>query len=256
MADLSFNNLTSAEKEELALCGITTAEQLQRCSAETLWHDLEHLKEFFPNRVPVLTEKRVQEICSDNVEEEEETSPISDFRLQPTDHLPVTQFKRKRNLRAELEGGRKNPSAHEKLNRMHGLSKHFHAIHCSHPWRVYLGAFATLLLLIPFFALLTIPAMLLTGDLNSGKPIYFAAAFMVLVLPWLLIARNAQCSVCHIPLYRFGDYPHNREAHHLPILGYTITMALHIIFLFWFRCPACGTPMKLFSRSRSHHHHH
>lgn len=255
MADISFNDLTPAEKEELALCGITTEEQLHRCSAETLLQDLDNLKEFFPHRTLVLTEGRVQEICKESNEEEEEApARISDFRLQPTDHLPATQFKRKRNLRAELEKDRKNPSDHERLNRSHGLSKHFHAIHCSHPWRVYIGAFATLLLLIPFFALLTIPAMLLTGDLNSGKPIYFAAAFMVLVLPWLLIARNAQCGVCHIPLYRFGNYPHNRDAHHLPLLGYTIPMALHILFLFWFRCPACGTPMKLFGRA--HHHHH
>lgn len=254
MVDISFNNLTTAEKEELALCGITNAEQLHRCSAETLWQDLEQLKEFFPNRIPVLTKARVQSICADSIEEEEAESPISDFRLQPTDHLPVTQFKRKRNLRAELEREKKAPSHHEKLNRAHGLSKHFHAIHCSHPWRVYIGAIATLLLLIPFFALLTIPAMLLTGDLTSGQPIYYAAAFLVLVLPWLLIARGAQCGVCHIPLYRFGNYSHNRDAHHLPLLGYTIPMALHIIFLFWFRCPACGTPMKLFGHSRHHHH--
>lgn len=257
MARLSYNDLSVAEKEELSLCGISTADQLHRCTAETLQRDLAQLKDFFPNRAPVLTEERVRQLCPIEAEEQDEEQPlISDFRLQPTDHNPVVQFKNKRNLREELKQTKKEaPAAQDKLSRMHGLSKHFHAIHCSHPWRVYFGSIATLLLLLPFAALLTIPAMLLTGELDSGKPIYFAAGFLVLVLPWFFIARRAECGVCHIPLFKFGNYPHNRDAHHFPLLGYTLTTALHIIFLFWFRCPACGTPMKLFSRSRPHHHH-
>lgn len=263
MNKLSFKDLTSEEKEELALCGISTEKQLQQCSAETLQHDLEQLLSFFPDRTPALTEERIAAIFPNKPD----VSLNEDSPAEET-FSPAAQFKRKKDLREELlreregsvrtrrrKGADHNLSPSEKLERMHGLSKHFHAIRCSHPVRVYFGAWATLLLIIPFFALLTIPTMLLLGDIDSGKPLYYGIAFAALVLPWLLVARRAECGVCHIPLYRFGNYPHNRDAHHLPLLGYTLTTALHIIFLFWFRCPACGTMMKLSSSKQRHHHH-
>lgn len=262
MPTLSYEELSQAEREELALCGITNAEQLQRCTAEGLMHDLAQLQSFFPNHRPVLREERVYAICSPAKEEASD----SDVLPAPITTTPAAQFKHKKNLREEIMAEREaaeqarrrrnadsNLTTAEKLEHMHGLSKHFHAIRCSHPLRVYFGAWATLLLVVPFFALLSIPVMILTSDIEGGKPLYYGIAFAVLVLPWLLIARRAECGVCHIPLYRFGNYPHNRDAHHLPLLGYTLTTALHIIFLFWFRCPACGTMLKI--NTRGHHHH-
>lgn len=265
MPALSFEELSQAEREELALCGITSAEQLQRCTAESLMRDLAQLQDFFPNHEPVLSEERVMLL---NTAEPEEQEPISsDFAPETTGGAPAVQFKHKKNLREEIlaeqeaertprrtKKQKNNLSAAEKLERRHGLSKHFHAIRCSHPARVYFGALATLLLSVPFCALLIIPGMILTGEIEGGSLISYAVAFGALVLPWLMIARRAECSVCHIPLYRFGNYPHNRHAHHLPLFGYTIATALHILFLFWFRCPACGTEMKISGR-RSHHHH-
>lgn len=266
MQTLSYEELTPTEREELALCGITNDEQLKRCTVSSLMQDLSQLQSFFPNHKPVLSEARVAALCSEPQKEKE--SAEDEFIPETTGGTPAAQFKHKKNLREEIlqereaaEQARRlkhrdsNLSAAEKLERMHGLSKHFHAIRCSHPLRVYFGAWATLLLIIPFFALLAIPAMLLTGDIDSGKPLYYGIGFALLVLPWLMIARRAECGVCHIPLYRFGNYPHNRDAHHLPLLGYTLTTALHIIFLFWFRCPACGTMLKINTQS-SHRHHH
>lgn len=265
MPTLSYEELSQAEREELALCGITNAEQLQRCTAEGLMQDLALLQRFFPNHVPTLSEKRVQSLCL--AEQAETVAADADILPEMTATSPTEPFKQKKNLREEimiereaaeqarrLRNTDRNLSPAERLERMHGLSKHFHAIRCSHPLRVYFGAWATLLLVVPFFALLAIPVMILTGDIEGGKPLYYGIAFAVLVLPWLLIARRAECGVCHIPLYRFGNYPHNRDAHHLPLLGYTLTTALHIIFLFWFRCPACGTMLKI--NTRGHHHHH
>lgn len=263
MPPVSFDQLSPAEREELALCGITTAEQLERCAASDLLHDWEKLKSFFPDRDPALTEARIHAICGSA---DAATPQDDDFDLAGTAvGTPAAQFKNKRNLREELLHQKKTEgraphhthghhSVAEKLERRHGLSKHFHAIHCSHPFRVYFGAWATLLLLVPLFALLVLPVWILTNDLEAGKPIYYGIAFALLVLPWFLIARRADCGVCHIPLFKFGNYPHNREAHHLPLLGYTMATALHIIFLFWFRCPACGTPMKIAPGSRRRKH--
>lgn len=266
MPTLTYEELSQAEREELVRCGITNAEQLKRCTAESLQHDLTQLRSFFPNHAPALSEERVYALCPAETGEEE--PPAQDFIPRTTSGTPAAQFKHKKNLREEIMAAREaaeqarrvrvadsNLSAAEKLERMHGLSRHFHAIRCSHPGRVYFGAWATLLLIIPFFALLIIPAMMLTGDFENGKPLYYGLGFAILVLPWILIARRAECGVCHIPLYKFGNYPHNRDAHHLPLLGYTLTTALHIIFLFWFRCPACGTMLKI-SAQGSHRHHH
>lgn len=262
MPPVSYDRLSRAERDELALCGITSAEQFARCTENSLKHDIFQLKDFFPEHTIVLTEERLHTIFGDEPEEQHKAA----FSFGKEGSTPAVQFKHKRNLREELmhekdaEEQEHRRQAHdhhrspaEKLERMHGLSSHFHAIRCSHPYRVYFGAWATLLLIVPLFALLAVPVMILTGELEGGKPIYYGAAFVALILPWFLIARSVQCGVCHIPLYKFGNYPHNRAAHHLPLLGYTITTALHIIFLFWFRCPACGTPMKL-SGSRRHKH--
>lgn len=264
MPTLSYEELSQAEREELALCGITTAQQLERCSVATLMSDLENLKSFFPDREMVLSEARVRDICIEEVEKSETENELVIVRQERS---PSSQFRHKKNLReeilkkreeAEAERHRKAQARHlspmEKLERMHGLSSHFHAVRCSHPVRAYVGAWATLLLIVPFFALLIIPAMLLTGHIDGGKPLYFGLGFASLVLPWLLVARRAECGVCHIPLFKFGNYPHNKDAHHLPFLGYTFTTALHIIFLFWFRCPACGTPLKIALSGKSRHH--
>lgn len=261
MPTVSFDELTPAEREELSLCGIISAEQLTKCSPSALLRDIQNLKQFFPSHTIIITENRAYEICG--AQDAGEDGGFN-FTTKQSPGIPAATFKRRKNLREEmlkeqelekrLRSRNKKASAIEKLEHAHGLSKHFHAIRCSHPFRVYFGALATLLLVIPFAALLSIPVMLLTGELDSGKPLYYALAFMALVLPWLLIARRAECSVCHIPLYNFGNYPHNKAAHHLPILGYTFTTALHIIFLFWFCCPACGTQMKLSTSNRRHHH--
>lgn len=263
MPSVSYDELTPAEREELSLCGITCAEQLAKTAPADLMQDVENLKAFFPSRAIVLTEERAYAICG---AEDEEHQEEFNLKTNSTQGIPTTTFKRRKNLREALlkeqelkeqerHASPKSGSSVGRLERAHGLSKHFHAIRCSHPYRVYFGAIATLLLIIPFVALLSIPVMILTGDLDSGKPLYYGLGFLALVLPWLMVARRAECGVCHIPLYRFGNYSHSKDAHHLPFLGYTFTTALHIIFLFWFRCPACGTQMKISGYSHRHRHH-
>lgn len=264
MPEAVLNTLTDAELADLKLCGITTEAQLLNSTADTLWRDLEQAQLFFPEHPFALTRQRLADILGDEDEEEKESEQNgSDIPglIEVQQAEPAIQFKRKKNLRKELLRAQElreqenSAGAMSKLERMHGLSKHFHAVRCSHPHRVLFGAFATLLLIIPFCGLLLIPFMLLTGNIDQMKPITFGAAFVVTVLPWFMIARPAECGVCHMRIFSFKHYTHHRSAHHIPFIGYTIATALHIIALFWFRCPACGTQMKLFGGSRRHHRH-
>lgn len=269
MPDTIIETLSAEERADLKLCGITTEEQLLESSPSTLWRDLEQARAFFPDHNFALTQKRLAELCGEDEDTEEEDTPQTPDipglnEGQPA--TPTVQFKHKKNLKKELlraqerEEERQRRSsemgAMSKLERMHGLSKHFHAVRCSHPHRVLFGAWATLLLIVPFCGLVLIPFMLLTGDIDKMQPITFGAAFAATVLPWFFIARTAECGVCHMRIFSFKHYGHHRTAHHIPLIGYTIATALHIIALFWFRCPACGTQMKLFGGSRRHHHHH
>lgn len=264
MSDNVFNSLNAAEIADLKLCGITTGEQLKNSTASAVWRDLEQARSFFPDHSFALTEERLAGLCGQEEEEAEEEDTSIPGLNEGQQAMPTVQFKRKKNLRAEIvrereqqeeERRRRNSELGTiaKLEHMHGLSKHFHAVRCSHPHRVFFGAWATLLLIIPFFGLLLLPFMLLTGNIDQMKPVTFGAVFIATVAPWFLIARTAECGVCHMRLFSFKHYSHHRTAHHLPFIGYTIATALHIIMLFWFRCPACGTQMKLFGKGRHHH---
>lgn len=270
MESITFDDLSKAELDDLKLCGITAAAQLENRTPGSVLHDLEQAQRFFPDHDFAITEERLTALCGQEDEETIDDSEEEDsvFPEGPEHATPTVQFKRKKNLREEIlrerqaeEDIRKrrnsNISAMGKLERMHGLSTHFHAIHCSHPHRVYFGAWFTLLLIVPFCGLIIVPFMLLTDGLGMVTPLLLGVAFALTVLPWLLVARGTQCGVCHMPLFSFKNYPHHRTAHHLPLVGYTFTTALHIITMFWFRCPACGTQMKLFGRNRhSGHRHH
>lgn len=258
MTSITLQELTEAERADLARCGITTNAQLEDCTASSLLRDIQRLQEFFPNQAPTLTPQRIAELFDDEElgnESSAEENTLGRLNLAPEPH-PAQQFKKKRNLKKDIlrKQEAEKLAQNKRMEHMHGLSKHFHAVHCSHPFRVFFGAFTAWLLLIPAAGLIVVPIMLLTGDLDGTQPIYFGAAFALLVLPWLTIGRSAICSVCHMPIYRFSHYSHHKQAHHFPLLGYTLPTALHVIFYFWFRCPACGTQLKLFGRR--HHHHH
>lgn len=255
------NSLSDAERAELKLCGITTEEQLRRCTATTLQRDLEQARTFFPEQRFTLTAERLAEICGRNPEGENEEAASDDNVLSGLRagemRTPTVRFRNKKNLKQEIIDERKAVAEGKRKENhiIHGFSKHFHAVHCSHPFRAFFGALATLLLPIPLFGLFAVPVLLLTDKLDDFKPVYLISAFVVLVLPYLLIARRADCSVCHMPIFSFGNYSRNRMAHHFPLLGYTLSTALHIVLLMWFRCPACGTPLKLF-RPHKHQHAH
>lgn len=262
--------LSAGEIRDLALCGITTPDQLKKVKAETLWQDLQKAQEFFPDHSLTLTPDRVARICGESAAE---AAPVKRYQQSATwanlDMKARGQVLAKMKYPHQVEeeednGDTYTPAEHDeqvglpikKAQHVSGLSKSFHAVHCTHSWLTYFGALATVLLIPAICCLGIVPAMLLQGIV--AEPIhlvYAGAACFALMLPYIIYSRITNCSVCHMRIFSFKNYGRNRAAHHLPLLGYTIPTALHILLFFQYRCPACGTTQKLFARHRHRHRH-
>lgn len=262
--------LSSGEIRDLALCGISTPDQLKKVKAETLWRDLQKAQEFFPDHRLSLTQDRVARICGEGAAE---AAPVKRYQQSATwanldikAHGQVLSKMKYPHQVEEAEEEENDDTITEddeqlglpikKAQHVSGLSKSFHAVHCTHSWLTYFGAFATVLLLPAICCLGIVPAMLLQGiEAEPIHLVYAGAACFALMLPHIIYSRITTCSVCHMRIFSFKNYGRNRAAHHLPILGYTIPTALHILLFFQYRCPACGTTQKLFARRSKRHRH-
>lgn len=277
-------NLSPAELEDLKLCGITNAEQLRRASAATVWADVQKAQEFFPSHRFAVTEARLQQLCGGEEQAPLETKLNKDTEawdnlvIEPT-RISTTGFKRRSRHHseqqdtapaqpqakpalpnaplplAEMLGAEELAKDIRTAQRVSGLSKNFHAIHCNRSLSTYLGAWAALMVVPSLAAMVVTPLLLLSGG-DTKKIVFYGVLFILLGIPHMFLSRMATCSVCHIGIFSFRNYPRNKAAHHLPLLGYTLATALHVIIFFQFRCPACGTQMKLFGRHRGKPHHH
>ncbi len=122
-----------------------------------------------------------------------------------------------------------------------------HAIHCAHPFATYLAAWATIFLVIAGVVLVLSVAGLLIGlEYTGSAGLIFAAVLAVVVINYAIMLGLAACSTCRVSIFSFRRYARNRKAHHIPLLGYTVSTALSVIFCLRYRCPSCGTPQKLF----------
>lgn len=241
----NFNKLTEQERGELALCGITTPEQLLRTDVETLLNDLKSAKTFFPDKTFTITRERLETICG-QVPSKEESSETDahDIGLTIQKEAPAAVFHRSRQER--------NHSDQKVLEKNKQRMMHS-SVRTSHPIKSILAAFSTLLLVVPAISVFVLPFMMATNALPETPIIILAFGLIIAPsLPYLLFSRLALCPVCHIRIFNFSDYSRNRLAHRIPGLGYNITTALHIIFRFKYICPGCGTPVRLVRKKGSH----
>lgn len=278
----ALTHLTPAELEDLKLCGITEESQLQQASAAAVWADLQKVREFFPKHCVVLTEARLQELCRGSETPAPLTTKLNedlaswDRLVIESTHMSTAGFKR-RSRHKEEEQPRTEPeetptdltdlpvaeqlpkielrNSLKKAEKLNGLSKNFHAIRCNRPFSTYFGAWAAIML-IPAIASMVITPILLLCGWNIEKTIIYGVIAILLGVPHLILSRMALCSVCHMRVYTFSNYVRNRAAHKLPLLGHTLATALHVILFFQFRCPACGTQMKLIGRRKGKPHFH
>lgn len=230
----SFGQLTPQEREDLALCGVSSEEQLRKSSPLRLCKDLEQARRFFPDRSFQLTEHRILELFSLSPDDTIAVDKNDDFGGRSS--KPTTGF-RHRSGRSRTNSHR-NEGGHPVI--MHS------PVRCTHSFTAFLAAFCTLFLLIPLASVVVLPYLMIT-DQMPDIPLELLAT-IVLVVPcavYMFVARRATCPVCHMRIFRYNHYIRNRAAHHLPILGYNFATALHVLLFWSYNCPGCGTPIKL-----------
>lgn len=264
MADSLFSTIPPHIRHQLKLCGITTDDQLAGSIVSVIRQELQTAKFFFPEEDISLTDAELEAlICK-----AQEFIGLSEIPLEPPtpvktlpEFVEVVPFIGEEAIPSTAEQDEAEQAAEteaflEQLKttgRQKGVRR---PITCGHPFLLLFGAFATLLL--PFFilSLIGLPYMLLLSDyrpLGEDEIIYIVVAIS-LVIPHLIMVRLVHCSVCHMNIFTFRNYPYHSKAHNLPLLGVPLSTALRIIFFLRYTCPACGTEQKLFGK-RSHLRH-
>ncbi len=262
--DSLISTLTAGERTALALCGITQDAQLAGISPAKLHRDLEQAAEFFPGQIGSIPPvERLADICARAAEAagaapEVQASPAeSDGLPAPGQkNLPTyepVQGSRKRRRKGGIEENGQTINMAQADKSRDDTRDFSHAIGCAHPWTIYFGAWATLALIAACITIAAILFQLLIGIKLSPAHINVAKAMVGVVVIYYLFLRSATCSTCRIGIYSFRRYPRHRQAHHFPLLGYTIPTALSVIFCLRYRCPSCGTPQKLIGKRRRRH---
>lgn len=260
------STLTEQERQALLLCGIVSDAQLGKANADRLADELAKAADLFPGKVETVPQARLREICAAAQalsSPAPEAAPSPDIpglsRPRHADDTADGEFMHRECPKLEIRRGG-HTSHHHAPNGEHDrqyIATKGSTIHCVRPFRVFFGALATILLAVDMVACVAVPLYLLTGLETSANLNLLAYIALAAALPYFIIARRARCPVCNLRLFSFFHrFSRNRKAHHLLFLGYSVTTALHIIFRFWFCCPACGTAQRLLHRKHARRRRH
>ena len=278
MSDDVLKTLPEAEQKALSLCGITDARQLAKISPQALHQELEQARSIFQGDIPdsLLDEAHLAELCTaasqatstfpDTAEQESEMLAAERIRPnvtvygarpqqrdeeffvrhQPTESAFLKDIKQTKDPVTNLD-----PAKAER-----GKSMRFSTIRCGHPVVVYVGAFATIMLIPAALIVITLLWQVVTqGDQLPPERLGIGMGIVLVILAfYFLMNFHARCTVCHIHIFSLRKFPRNKYAFRIPLLGYSISTALRIFFTLKFSCPACGTKLKLGGHSRHRHH--
>lgn len=252
------STLSEAERKALAVCGISKTEQLSKLSLRTLCSEIEQARQLFGADVAPLTQERITQIyneathsaCSPETKKDAVTPSKGEMHSLNMPALEPRRSSKHRQTEEELKNSNiRELTPSESSEQKRRLISKSSAIRCTRPLRTYLSAVLLIWLFVALAGSIAYTACLLLGIMENNLSLYIPAGlFLSGVLPYLLIVRKTKCSVCNMPVLSMSNYPRNKHAHHFPLLGYTIPTALHLFFLLWYRCPACGTPQKLLKR--------
>jgi NADH:ubiquinone oxidoreductase subunit 3 (subunit A) len=122
----------------------------------------------------------------------------------------------------------------------------------THPWRLRLAAVFTLLIMLTIpLAIASAILLLLSGEQtqNFGWVPEWVLAFPIAVpvigFLYLILSMSAKCRICTQKLFVRSVARKHARAHRIPGLGHIVPLALHLLLFSWFRCSACGTPVRL-----------
>lgn len=122
------------------------------------------------------------------------------------------------------------------------------------PGLLIIGSFISLLWrLAVLVALVGIPWLLLTAERGSDhrqEVMIAGGVLLVLGIAQLIVINKARCRICSCHLLYSRDCVKNRKAHHIFGLGYTASLALHLLIFQWFRCMYCGTAIRMWMSKR------
>ena len=118
------------------------------------------------------------------------------------------------------------------------------------PWKVVFGSIISLLWRLSLMAAIVATVYLLAfqdENLQTFKVwIYSCGGALVLLgLMNLHYATSCRCRICSCHLFHSRNCLKNRKAHHILLLGYVGSLALHVLLFRWFRCMYCGTAIRL-----------
>lgn len=122
----------------------------------------------------------------------------------------------------------------------------------SHPVSIEFGALVTLILSI-MLPIGIISALLLLLSVEMPERFHWVPKW-ILVFPlslpvfgiaYLIWGLQGKCRICTQKLFVPKICLKNSKAHHIRGLGHVIPVSIHILLFKWFRCPYCGTPVRL-----------
>ncbi len=262
------SSLPQSEQKALAVCGIYKDQQLTRIPIQTLIAEMEQAAQFFPDDIIPLSPERladiyhhaahhtVEEETPIEVEQQEEETPkaaVEDDEKMFAGTLPTLELRH--------HSGRKRRSA---STRCIDLTKRdesnatdlqiFHkenAIYNTRPVRTYFSAFFFILGVLSLVTFVVMAARLIMHIDEEVNYILFAVLLVLGIFPYFMYTIKTRCPVCNMNIFSLRNYTRNAHAHYFPVLGFTLSTALHIFFLFWFRCPACGTSQKIAKKRKN-----
>ncbi len=274
-----FTKLDQSLLDAFSTLGIHSAEDLAHLSAESVWSDLQKLKEYFPDQeinislsylrtihkeaqltytgegkaisldisIPLLDEEeRTIADHSDTAREAKKiVKPLPKFRPARGSRLYHQNKEQQANL------GHHSMEVKEIFPRQEkGMQTKNNAMRCRKSYHTFFAALLTLIMVPSLFIMSVAFIAALIMGIEIDLIVKYVAIYLVAFVAYILYRGRVRCQVCHIPTFTLREYPHNKYAHRFFGLGYNISTALHILFTFWFRCPACGTAVRVFKPKR------
>ncbi len=258
-----FSQLNQDARKALDALGISSEKDLINQPLEQIWADFEKLSTYFPEHQTVLNYQQLEKIYTQAQQQSTLSAPIQaqvrarKEEITPsTPPLPVFKHAYGSPLQRKEEGyiQTKEDSESEisgyKKSKLIGKQNKSHAQRCRKSFRTYFMALLTVFMT-PLFILSIVGVVvsIFTGY-HIPEVVRGTIAYAIVYGIFLLIRLKPRCQVCRIQTFALKDYPHNKHAHNWLFFGYNYSTAFHIIFCFWFRCPACGTAVQLFKPKR------
>jgi hypothetical protein len=122
----------------------------------------------------------------------------------------------------------------------------------SHPVSIGFGALVTLVMSV-MLPLGIISALLLLLSVEMPERfdwvprwvLAFPLSLPVFGIAYLIWGLQGKCRICNQKMFVPKICLKNSKAHHIRGLGHVIPVSIHILLFKWFRCPYCGTPVRL-----------